>query len=40
VCDYIAGMTDGYALKCYARHIGTDNLLAELMPRAGGSASA
>lgn len=40
VCDYIAGMTDGYALKCYARHIGTDNLLAELMPRTSGSASA
>ncbi len=34
VCDYLAGMTDGYALKCYARHIGTDDLLAELMPGA------
>jgi dGTPase len=34
VCDYVAGMTDGYALKSYARHIGTDSLLEELLPRA------
>ena len=32
ICDYIAGMTDGYALKTYAKHIGTDDLLKELMP--------
>ncbi len=31
VCDYLAGMTDSYALKKYARHIGTDDLLQELM---------
>lgn len=31
-CDYIAGMTDGYALKIYGKHIGTDDLLKELMP--------
>jgi dGTPase len=27
VCDYVSGMTDGYALKMYAKHIGTDSLL-------------
>ncbi|MDR0533190.1 MAG: deoxyguanosinetriphosphate triphosphohydrolase [Verrucomicrobiales bacterium] len=31
VCDYIAGMTDGYALKMYGKHIGTDYLLSELL---------
>lgn len=31
VCDYLAGMTDSYALKKYARHIGTDDLLKDLM---------
>lgn len=30
VCDYVSGMTDGYALKMYERHIGTDRLLEEL----------
>lgn len=39
VCDYIAGMTDGYALKSYARHIGTDNLLQELLPRTSSSSA-
>ncbi|MDD5261443.1 MAG: deoxyguanosinetriphosphate triphosphohydrolase [Methylacidiphilales bacterium] len=33
VCDYVSGMTDGYALKMYAKHIGTDNLLTELLPK-------
>lgn len=33
VCDYVSGMTDGYALKMYAKHIGTDNLLKELLPQ-------
>jgi len=33
VCDYISGMTDGYALKMYAKHIGTDDLLSDLLPR-------
>lgn len=32
VCDYVAGMTDSYALKMYQRHIGTDELLRDLMP--------
>jgi dGTPase len=32
VCDYVAGMTDRYALQQYARHVGTDNLLKELLP--------
>ncbi|NJK90953.1 MAG: deoxyguanosinetriphosphate triphosphohydrolase [Blastochloris sp.] len=32
VCDYVSGMTDTYALKMYAKHIGTDSLLRELMP--------
>ena len=32
-CDYVAGMTDGYALKMYAKHIGTDNLLTDLLPK-------
>jgi dGTPase len=35
ICDYVAGMTDGEALKLYARHIGTDDLLNELMPDRG-----
>jgi dGTPase len=33
VCDYVSGMTDRYALSMYARHIGTDSLLQELMPK-------
>ncbi|MEM6821223.1 MAG: deoxyguanosinetriphosphate triphosphohydrolase [Verrucomicrobiota bacterium] len=32
ICDYLAGMTDSYALKTYAKHIGTDELLKDLMP--------
>jgi dGTPase len=32
VCDYVSGMTDGYALKMYARHIGTDALLQGMRP--------
>ncbi len=32
VCDYVSGMTDGYALKSYIRHLGTDSLLQELLP--------
>jgi dGTPase len=32
VCDYVSGMTDGYALKSYVRHLGTDSLLQELLP--------
>jgi len=32
VCDYLAGMTDQFALKKYSRHIGTDSLLDDLMP--------
>ncbi|MEO0454229.1 MAG: deoxyguanosinetriphosphate triphosphohydrolase [Verrucomicrobiota bacterium] len=31
VCDYVAGMTDRYALEMYNKHIGTDQLLSELM---------
>ncbi|MGF1678397.1 MAG: deoxyguanosinetriphosphate triphosphohydrolase [Candidatus Methylacidiphilales bacterium] len=31
VCDYLSGMTDSYALKKYARHIGTDSLLQDLL---------
>jgi len=33
VSDYVAGMTDVYALKMYAKHIGTDDLLKELLPK-------
>lgn len=32
VCDYVSGMTDRYALEMYAKHIGTDELLNELLP--------
>jgi len=32
VADYVSGMTDIYALKMYAKHIGTDDLLKELLP--------
>lgn len=32
VCDYIAGMTDREALQLYSRHIGTDDLLRDMMP--------
>jgi dGTPase len=32
VCDYVAGLTDQDALRLYARHIGTDDLLRELQP--------
>jgi len=33
VCDYLSGMTDNMAYHAYAKHLGTDNLLAELAPR-------
>jgi dGTPase len=33
VCDYVSGMTDTYALKMYAKHIGTDDLLRDLSPK-------
>jgi len=32
VCDYVAGMTDRYALEMYRKHVGTDELLSELLP--------
>jgi dGTPase len=32
VCDYVAGMTDRYALEMHLRYVGTDDLLQELMP--------
>lgn len=33
VCDYLSGMTDTMAYRAYAKHLGTDSLLAELTPR-------
>lgn len=32
VCDYLSGMTDRYALECYGKHLGTDELLKDLLP--------
>lgn len=29
VCDYVSGMTDRYALQCYAKHIGNTDWLKE-----------
>jgi dGTPase len=37
VSDYVSGMTDVYALKMYAKHIGTDDLLKELLPGESGT---
>jgi dGTPase len=33
VCDYLSGMTDTMAYRSYTKHLGTDSLLAELVPR-------
>jgi dGTPase len=33
ISDYVSGMTDNYALQMYAKHLGTDRLLQDLLPQ-------
>ncbi|GAB4240579.1 MAG: deoxyguanosinetriphosphate triphosphohydrolase [Candidatus Methylacidiphilales bacterium] len=33
VCDFLSGQSDAEMFRAYARHVGTEELLAELMPK-------